>query len=164
MTSKSDIINGFIQAKKSKKNRRIAEEQNINRLLGSQVLHTNRIIKISKMKTIQADRLSRRTTNHGFCKTINEMRESLPQYQQKASFIIHARSFEITSLIVNDLIFNPTLTSRAMTIFFGLNIFYYSICIITNYYYNPLFVTSLLLISFTLGLISLPIKKPNRKR
>ena len=48
MAKKADIINSFIQAKKSKKNRKLTKVQTVNRLLGSQVLHTNQIIKIKK--------------------------------------------------------------------------------------------------------------------
>lgn len=160
MTKKSDIINGFIQAKKSKKGRRLTKSQTVNRLLGSQVIHTNQVIKTSKLKLIKADDLSNRTIHHGFNKTIGDMRETLPRPQQKASKIIHNRGFEIISFAVNGLLLNPTTTVRAMIIFFILNLTYYSSCAIYNYYYSPLLVAILLVISLALGIASLILKRP----
>ena len=124
MAKKADIINSFIQAKKSKKNRKLTKVQTVNRLLGSQVLHTNQIIKISKLKNVQSDSLSRRTVNHGFTKTITEMRENLPRPERQASKIIHNRGFEIIAFMVNDLLLNPTAIARGMMFFFILNIIY----------------------------------------
>lgn len=159
MAKKSDIINSFIQAKKNKKHRKLTKSQSVNRLLGSQVLHTNQIIKTSKLKNIKGDDLSRRTIHHGFVKTINEMRESLPRPQQQASRVIHNRGFEIVSFGINGLLLNPTVTARAMIVFFALNIAYYSICVVYDYYYNPLVVIVLLSCSFFIGLISVIFKR-----
>lgn len=159
MSKKSDVINSFIQAKKSKKNRKPSKTQTVNRLLGSQVLHANQIIKTSKLKNTQTNNLSRNTINHGFVKTITEMRENLPRPERQASKIIHNRVFEVFSFIINDLLLNPTATSRAIVIFFVLNISYYSICMFYDYYYNPLAVLMLLITSFVIGFVSLFFKK-----
>lgn len=159
MTKKSDIINSFIQAKKNKKNRKHSKSQTVNRLLGSQVLHTNQIIKVSKLKNVQGDNLSRRTIHHGFTKTINEMRENLPRPEQQTSKVIHNRGFEIISLVINGILLNPTLTSRAMIIFFMINVFYYLISVFYSYYYNPLAVLALLVVSFLISLATLFIKQ-----
>lgn len=159
MAKKSDIINSFIQAKNNKKNRKQSKNQTINRLLGSQVLHTNQIIKVSKLKNIQGDELSRRTIHHGFTKTISEMRDNLSRPEQQASKVIHNRCFEAISFVINSILLNPTVTARAFVIFFAINISYYSVCIIYDYYYNPLVVVILLIVSFVTGLLSLGIKR-----
>jgi hypothetical protein len=163
MAKKADIINSFIQAKKSKKNRKLTKVQTVNRLLGSQVLHTNQIIKISKLKNVQGDTLSRRTVNHGFIKTITEMRDNLPRPERQASKIVHNRGFEIIAFMVNDLLLNPTAIARGMMFFFILNIIYYSLCTVYNYYYNPLIVIILLISSFIVGFISLIMAKPKKQ-
>lgn len=152
MTKKSDVINSFIQAKKHKKHK-LTKTQTINRLLGAQVLNTNQIIKVSKLKNIKTDNLSRRTINHGFNKTIQEMRQTLTRPEQQASKVIHNRGFEIIALIINDNLLHPETTARALAIFFIANLVYYSVCIIYNYYYNPLVLVYLILISFIISLI-----------
>ncbi len=154
MSRKSDIINSFIQAKNNRKKLTASKQQEVNRLLGSQVLKTNQIIKVSKFKMIKEDNLSHRTINHGFQKALKEIQADLSAPEKRASQIIHHRAFEIGSFVINSIILNPSVTAKAMISLFVLNLSYYSLCAFLSYYYNHTVLIWIIIASFVISAIA----------
>lgn len=164
MPKKSDIINQFMQSKKRKKYRRTGSKSSFNRLLGSQVLKTNKVVKISKLKQTNFESLSKLTTTHGFNKIMKEARYDQSTLEKTLSGVFHNHITEIIDWLLNEVILNTKIIYKTLLIFLGLNTFLYSIHVVYNYHYQAIIVGGLLAISAIISLFIELVSKLIRKQ